>query len=120
MIEMPPERIASALGGTVAVAGPGAGSRPERAEIDSRECGPGDLFFGLSGAKMDGGRFAAQAVERGAWGVVVRPPRARELAGTETVFVCGSARFAAFAEALLLDCGVQPGAIRVERFGPSG
>lgn len=81
MIEMAPERIASALGGTVAVAGTGAGSRPERAVIDSRECGPGDLFFGLRGAKTDGGRFAAQVVERGAWGVVVSRSRARELAG---------------------------------------
>lgn len=52
------------------------------------------------------------------------PPTVEELtpllAGTEIAFVCGSARFAAFAEALLLDCGVPPGAIRVERFGPSG
>ena len=52
------------------------------------------------------------------------PPTVEELmpllAGTQVAFVCGSARFAAFAEALLLDCGVQPGAIRVERFGPSG
>lgn len=52
------------------------------------------------------------------------PPTVEELtpllAGMEIAFVCGSARFAAFAEALLLDCGVQPGAIRVERFGPSG
>ncbi len=51
------------------------------------------------------------------------PPTVDELvpllAGTETAFVCGSARFAAFAEALLLDCGVSPSAIRVERFGPS-
>ncbi|GAA4102833.1 FAD-binding oxidoreductase [Nocardioides kongjuensis] len=42
------------------------------------------------------------------------------LAGTDIAFVCGSARFAAYAEELLLDCGVEPGAIRVERFGPTG
>ena len=52
------------------------------------------------------------------------PPTADEITplldGTEVAFVCGSARFAAFAETLLLDCGVEPGAIRVERFGPSG
>lgn len=51
------------------------------------------------------------------------PPTVDELVplldGTRIVFVCGSARFAAFAEALLLDCGVAPGAIRVERFGPT-
>lgn len=42
------------------------------------------------------------------------------LAGTEVAYVCGSARFAAYAEALLLDCGVDARAIRVERFGPTG
>lgn len=42
------------------------------------------------------------------------------LDGTTIAFVCGSARFAAYAEALLVECGVEPGAIRVERFGPSG
>jgi ferredoxin-NADP reductase len=42
------------------------------------------------------------------------------LSGAEVAFVCGSARFAAYAETLLLDCGLDPGAIRVERFGPTG
>ena len=42
------------------------------------------------------------------------------LEGKELGYVCGSARFAAYAESLLLDCGMTPGAIRVERFGPSG
>ena len=42
------------------------------------------------------------------------------LEGRDLAFVCGSARFAAYAETLLLDCGVPAGAIRVERFGPSG
>jgi ferredoxin-NADP reductase len=42
------------------------------------------------------------------------------LEGRQLAYVCGSARFAAYAETLLLDCGVAPGAIRVERFGPSG
>jgi ferredoxin-NADP reductase len=41
------------------------------------------------------------------------------LTGVELAYVCGSARFAAYAETLLLDCGVAPGAIRVERFGPT-
>jgi ferredoxin-NADP reductase len=40
--------------------------------------------------------------------------------GGETVFVCGSARFADGATSLLLDAGVPVEAIRVERFGPSG
>jgi ferredoxin-NADP reductase len=42
------------------------------------------------------------------------------LAGAELAYVCGSARFAAYAESLLVDCGVEPQAIRVERFGPTG
>jgi UDP-N-acetylmuramoyl-tripeptide--D-alanyl-D-alanine ligase len=80
MIELAPVRIAAGLGAAVAVSGSAAGSRPERAVIDSRECGPGDLFFGLSGANVDGSRFAEQAIGQGAWGVVVTAPRARELA----------------------------------------
>ena len=39
--------------------------------------------------------------------------------GGETVFVCGSARFAEGATTALLDAGVPVEAIRVERFGPS-
>ncbi len=42
------------------------------------------------------------------------------LHGVEVAFVCGSPRFAAYAEALLLDCGVDPAAIRVEQFGVTG
>ena len=42
------------------------------------------------------------------------------LPGVDLAYVCGSARFAAYAESLLLDCGVSPQAIRVERFGPTG
>ena len=42
------------------------------------------------------------------------------LEGVEVAFVCGSSRFAAYAETLLQDCGVPPAAIRVERFGPTG
>ena len=42
------------------------------------------------------------------------------LVGAELAFVCGSARFAGFAEQLLVEAGFDPGAIRVERFGVSG
>ncbi len=42
------------------------------------------------------------------------------LVGTELAYVCGSARFAGFAENLLLESGVDPEAIRVERFGVTG
>ena len=42
------------------------------------------------------------------------------LAGAEVAYVCGSARFAEFAENLLVDAGMSPEAIRVERFGVTG
>lgn len=41
------------------------------------------------------------------------------LGEAERAYVCGSARFASYAETLLLDCGMAPGDIRVERFGPT-
>ena len=44
--------------------------------IDSRAVGPGDLFVGLAGENVDGGRFAAQALDGGAWGVLVAPEHA--------------------------------------------
>jgi ferredoxin-NADP reductase len=42
------------------------------------------------------------------------------LEGVQRAYVCGSARFASYAEDLLLDCGVAASDIRVERFGPTG
>ena len=41
--------------------------------IDSRQVQPGDLFIGLPGEQVDGGRFAAGALAAGAWGVLVTP-----------------------------------------------
>jgi ferredoxin-NADP reductase len=38
----------------------------------------------------------------------------------QTAYVCGSASFAEAASQLLVDMGVPPVGIRVERFGPSG
>ncbi|HEX6204939.1 MAG TPA: UDP-N-acetylmuramoyl-tripeptide--D-alanyl-D-alanine ligase [Solirubrobacterales bacterium] len=68
-MKLTPEEIAAALGAEVVAEGePGP---PRRAVIDSSEAGPGDLFFGLRGAKRDGGEFAPAALEAGAWGVVV-------------------------------------------------
>jgi len=63
------ERIAAALGAELRA--PGAPGSPERAVIDSGAAGAGDLFFGIRGERVDGGEFAAAAIERGAWGVVV-------------------------------------------------
>ena len=37
-----------------------------------------------------------------------------------TVYVCGSARFADGASAVLLDAGIPAERIRTERFGPTG
>jgi ferredoxin-NADP reductase len=52
------------------------------------------------------------------------PPTADEvvplLEGAELAYVCGSSRFAEFAEGLLIASGVSPEVIRVERFGVTG
>jgi UDP-N-acetylmuramoyl-tripeptide--D-alanyl-D-alanine ligase len=77
LIELSPERIATAAGAEVAREG--GDSRPSRAEIDSRRIEGGELFFGLPGARVDGGAHAAAALEAGAWGVIVDPERATEL-----------------------------------------
>jgi ferredoxin-NADP reductase len=64
--------------------------------------------------------FTRQATDRRPAG----PPTAEEveplLAGVEVAFVCGSSRFVEFATPLLLECGVEPTAIRVEQFGATG
>ena len=70
MIDLSAGRLAALAGGELAAGDPERAG-PERAVIDSREVGPGDLFVGLPGASADGGRFAAQALEAGAWGVLV-------------------------------------------------
>ena len=72
MIDLSARRIAEAAGGELAAGAPERAG-PERALIDSRAAGPGDLFFGLPGASADGGEFAAAALEAGVWGVVVAP-----------------------------------------------
>lgn len=46
----------------------------ERPTIDSRESGPGDLFFALRGERTDGHEFVADALRAGAAGVVVERP----------------------------------------------
>jgi UDP-N-acetylmuramoyl-tripeptide--D-alanyl-D-alanine ligase len=59
---------AAAMGAEIVAEGE-AGA-PIRAMIDSGSAGPGDLFFGLRGERVDGGRFAPEAIAKGAWGVV--------------------------------------------------
>jgi UDP-N-acetylmuramoyl-tripeptide--D-alanyl-D-alanine ligase len=70
VLEWSPEQVAQAAGGRLVAPAPHAGG-PARAVIDSRAAGPGDLFVGLVGEHVDGGRFAAQALAGGAWGVLV-------------------------------------------------
>jgi UDP-N-acetylmuramoyl-tripeptide--D-alanyl-D-alanine ligase len=84
-----PEQIARAAGAQLLSSGSTQGG-PERAVIDSRDAGPGTLFAGLPGSRVDGGRFAAAALAAGAWGVLVGPAHASAVAarrGTEGVIL---------------------------------
>ncbi len=72
-----PERVAQAAGARLVAPAPHDGG-PRRAVIDSRDVGEGDLFVGLRGDNDDGGRFAAQALAAGAWGVLVAPQHAED------------------------------------------
>lgn len=62
--------IAGALA-NVLVRQAGAPAPFTRAVIDSREAAPGDLFVALEGERTDGHAYAAEAVRRGARGVLV-------------------------------------------------
>jgi UDP-N-acetylmuramoyl-tripeptide--D-alanyl-D-alanine ligase len=63
------DRVAAAAGARLVA--PGRRSEgPVRAVIDSRHAGPGDLFVGLRGEHVDGGRFADDVLRAGAWGVL--------------------------------------------------
>jgi UDP-N-acetylmuramoyl-tripeptide--D-alanyl-D-alanine ligase len=75
------EQIAEACGAEIIARGE-AGA-PVRATIGSGETGAGDLFFGLRGERVNGGEFAAAAIEAGAWGVVVDPEMASKLTGDD-------------------------------------
>jgi UDP-N-acetylmuramoyl-tripeptide--D-alanyl-D-alanine ligase len=61
-----------------AVRFPGARGSFSSVHTDSREVLPGGLFFALRGAETDGHRFVADAIARGATGIVVeRAPEGR-------------------------------------------
>ena len=80
------DRIAAAAGARVLQ--PGRRSEgPVRAVIDSRHAGPGDLFVGLEGEHVDGGRFAADVLAAGAWGVLVGEAWAEAESGEGVVLV---------------------------------
>jgi UDP-N-acetylmuramoyl-tripeptide--D-alanyl-D-alanine ligase len=78
------DRVARAAGARVSAAStaaPSGADGPERVVIDSREAGPGTLFVGLRGETLDGGRFARDALEAGAWGVIVTSEQAEASTG---------------------------------------
>ncbi|MEO7556195.1 MAG: UDP-N-acetylmuramoyl-tripeptide--D-alanyl-D-alanine ligase [Acidimicrobiales bacterium] len=75
MVGWSTEQVAHAAGARLVAPSP-HGHGPTRATIDSRDVGPGDLFVGLVGAHVDGGRFATEALAAGAWGVLVAPEHA--------------------------------------------
>jgi UDP-N-acetylmuramoyl-tripeptide--D-alanyl-D-alanine ligase len=76
------QRIAHAAGATLVRKPPeGVEPGPRGVGIDSRGLAPGDLFIGLRGSRADGGAYAAGALAAGAWGALLRPEHAHELAG---------------------------------------
>jgi UDP-N-acetylmuramoyl-tripeptide--D-alanyl-D-alanine ligase len=79
-------RVARAAGARLERGSPQAGSEPgpRRAGIDSRAIAPGELFVGLRGERTDGGAYAAEALQAGAWGVLVAPEHARSAAEAVT------------------------------------
>lgn len=79
--------LAAAAGGRLA-----AGCSRARVDgfvIDSRRVGPGDMFVAIRGTRLDGHRFVAEAIRRGAAGVVVSDAWSAEPggAGPEAPFV---------------------------------
>lgn len=78
--------LAEAAGGRLVAGDPDAPG-PEGVTTDSREAGPGVLFVGLPGENVDGGSFAGQAIDAGAWGVLVAEEHAERLAGADAVVI---------------------------------
>jgi UDP-N-acetylmuramoyl-tripeptide--D-alanyl-D-alanine ligase len=71
------EAVVAATGAETLAVGPP--SAPRRAVIDSQSVGPGDLFVGLPGQRLDGGQFALDAIRAGAWGVIAGSQWVREI-----------------------------------------
>jgi UDP-N-acetylmuramoyl-tripeptide--D-alanyl-D-alanine ligase len=76
------QRIAGAAGAELVRGVNGAAEGPARVVIDSRSVEPGDLFVAIPGERVDGGRFAADALRAGAWGVLAAPAWAHDAATT--------------------------------------
>jgi UDP-N-acetylmuramoyl-tripeptide--D-alanyl-D-alanine ligase len=77
-MDLEASRVAEAAGGRL-IAGDPSKPGPRRAVVDSREAGPGDLFIGLRGQHVEGGNFAEQAIQSGAWGVLVSEAHAHRI-----------------------------------------
>jgi UDP-N-acetylmuramoyl-tripeptide--D-alanyl-D-alanine ligase len=86
------QRIAGAAGAELVRGVNGAAEGPARVVIDSRAVEPGDLFVAIPGERVDGGRFAADALRAGAWGVLAAPAWARDAATTERGAVLATER----------------------------
>jgi UDP-N-acetylmuramoyl-tripeptide--D-alanyl-D-alanine ligase len=74
-----PQQVADAAGARSVIEHKG-GAGPEFVTIDSRAAAPGALFVGIAGDNVDGGTFAAAALDAGAWGVLTTPEHAEPLA----------------------------------------
>jgi UDP-N-acetylmuramoyl-tripeptide--D-alanyl-D-alanine ligase len=85
MIDRDASWIAEAVDSSQLAVGRDGG--PRRAVVDSRQVGPGDLFVGLPGEHVDGGRFAQTALDAGAWGVIVGEEYAARLTGGAVISV---------------------------------
>ncbi len=83
MKQWTPEKVASAAGAILPTRS-AAAVGPQLVTIDSRAAGPGALFVGLPGENVDGGAYAAQALEAGAWGVLITAEHADPLGTTHT------------------------------------
>ena len=70
----------AASAGAELMAGESDAPGPHRAVVDTRELREGDLFVGLPGERADGGRFAPDALEGPAWGVLVSREHAERAA----------------------------------------
>ena len=79
MIDRTAGWVAEQAGGRLVAGAPDAPG-PARAVIDSRAATGGVLFVGLPGTNADGGAFAAQALDAGAWGALTTPQHAEPLA----------------------------------------
>ena len=90
--------LAQAAGGRL-VAGDPETPGPRAVTVDSREAGPGTLFVGLPGENADGGSFAGQALDAGAWGVLVSEAHGEPLAGGTGVVITAADPLKALAEA---------------------